>query len=140
MRYQYQQVQGGYRWNMLQRCLNEVGVEPIGSGDIQIDGNMVTYLEFSRDLTDTEKTALDTLMASNPTLPPTGTARVKIKDIYERLPDFIAASGLNIKLYYSESTLGSGKVDTIELHTASPLTSTQKNKIQTAFAGLLTIL
>lgn len=140
MFYQYPQVQGGYRWNLLQRILNTIGIEPISVSDAQVDGVFYTFLAFSRELTAQEKVQVDAIMADNPTFPPSGTVRVKIKDLWEKLADFRASSGLNVKLYFSESVPGSGVIDTLELHTDSPLTTQQKNKVQTAYNNLLTIL
>lgn len=136
MIYYYPKVEGGYRWNLIKRCKFEVGIEPINTGNIEEQ----TFLEFDRDLTEQEKALLDTLMASNPTQPPTGTCRVKIQDIYERLAQFNANTGMNIRIYYSESVNNSGSIDTIELHTDAPLTATQKSKITTGYSNLLTVL
>jgi hypothetical protein len=137
VKYQYPQVQGGYRWNMIQRCKNEVGIEPISSGDFQLDGVWQTYLEFSRDLTEVEKGKLDVLMTSNPTYPPSGTKRFSLDDIWEKLQSFNTAAGTSFKLYYNESTPGSGIIDTLELHASAPLTTAQKNKAKTAFTSLI---
>lgn len=136
--YKYPQIDRtvGYAWNIKRRCFYEVGIAPTGSGD----SGGFTFLNFDRDLTPTEKTALDTLMASNPSLPPSGTVRVKIGDMWNKLAQFNASSGADFKLYYSQSVPGSGVVDTLELHTDTPLTAQQKNKVQNAYANLLNIL
>jgi|SRR6185369_1298227 len=133
MKYLYPQVHGGFRWNMLKRCLNEIGIEPVSSGDVGSE----TYLEFVRELSTQEKSLLDALMADNPTYPPTGTLRFKVVDLWEKLQQFNQSSGSNFKIYYNESVPGSGKIDSIELHSSSPLTTTQKSKVKTAYANLI---
>lgn len=135
MTYYYPQVSGGYRWNMLQRIFNAIGLEPIGSGDI---GNQ-TYLDFSRELTAAEKTQVDTIMANNPTFPPTnpGTTYV-IRDVWNQKAFFESQLGFPYKIYYSESVPGSGNVDQIELHFGT-LTNTQKNKVSSEYSKLITI-
>lgn len=142
MQYSYTQVSNnGYRWNMSQRIQNEIGTKPTMTGDTPDgSGGMKTVVEFSRELIPEEKTILDLIMASDPVVPPPTTCRVKIGDMWNKLAQFNASSGADFKLYYSQSVPGSGNVDTIELHTATPLTAQQKNKIQTAYANLLNIL
>jgi hypothetical protein len=137
MKYDYPQVAGGYRWNMLQRIKNAVGIEPTSSGDHSVDGVWYTRLEFSRNLMQAEKALLDTVMASNPTYPPIGTAKFKIADLWEKLAQFNASAGTNFQLYYNESVPGSGVIDQLELHSSGSLTITQKNKAKTSFAGLI---
>lgn len=124
---------------MLQRIKNEVGIEPIGSGDVgDSQGNWRTYLDFSRDLTIAEKALLDVVMVSNPTFPPTNSLTVlKIQDIFEKLAQFNTATGLNLKLYCSESVPGSGVIDQIELHSSVLLTLQQKNKVVSEYAKLI---
>ena len=138
MEYKYPQIDRttGYAWNIRKRCLNEIGIEPTGTGD----SSGFTFLNFSRELTPTEKTALDALMASNPSVPPANTCRIKIGDMWNKLAQFNASSGANFKLYYSQSVPGSGNVDTLELHTDTPLTNQQKTKVQDAYKNLLNIL
>src|SRR3990167_6203750 len=133
MEYKYPQIDRsvGYAWNAMQRIQEVVGLRPTVIGDT----SGFTYVTFSRELKAQEKNLLDALMADNPTLPPSGTVRVRIKDIYEKLDDFIASSGFQVKLYYNRAP-GSTKVDVIELHTDTPLTPTQKNKIQDAYKNL----
>lgn len=135
MTYTYPLVTGGYRWNMLKRCLYEVGLEPINSGD----AGEQTYLTFERELTAAEKTALDTLMADNPTYPPTAgvSAQFLVDDIWEKFLQFRTACGLpNLKLYYTESVPGSGKIDSIVLQHPTPLTNTQKTSVRDAYRNL----
>lgn len=132
--YPYPKVSSGYRWNLLKRCLNEVGLEPTCVSDV----NEETWLEFSRSLTTIEKTALDTLMAGDPQNPPTTGVKIVIKDIWEDgFEKFITAAALpNLRLYYSESIPGSGKIDRITLWHPTALTNTEKNRIKTAFTSL----
>src|SRR3990167_8614486 len=68
MEYKYPQIDRstGYAWNAIQRITQEVGIKPDAMGD----SGGFTFVNFSRELTTEEKTILDALMASNPTLPP----------------------------------------------------------------------
>jgi hypothetical protein len=122
---------------MLQRCVNEVGIEPTNTGD-EFNGNiMVTFLEFTRDLTATEKTKLDTLMANNPTFPPTGGGGYIIKDIWENFAQFkLDAQIPTLQLYYTQSTTG-GATDQVYLYNPTALTTAQKNRIKTAYTNLV---
>lgn len=138
MKYTYSQAQGCYRWNMVQRITQEVGLEPIQTGDYYLSDGIKTIIEFTRELTSAEKTILDTLMANNPSNPPASVGTVfKISDIWEGLTAFNTKTGINFKLFYSESVPGSGKVDTIELHAPTVLTNTQKNKTKTDWAATI---
>ena len=139
MQYSYTQVSGGYRWNMSQRILNEVGIKPTMTGDTPNgEGGMKTVIEFNRELTANEKSILDVVMASNPTQPPVASGTVlKIKDIWNRLNDFKLATGLDFKLYYSESVPNSGIIDTIELHAAKTLTTQERNKTLSEYSKLI---
>ena len=136
--YKYPQLDRttGYAWNAMQRIEQEVGLRPTAMGD----SSGQTFVNFSRELTAGEKAILDALMATNPSVPPTATCRVKIGDMWNKLAQFNASSGANFKLYYSQSVPGSGNVDTLELHTDTPLTVQQKNKVQDAYKNLLNIL
>ena len=81
---------------------------------------------------------LDTVMINNPTLPPSGTTTVfKIKDIWDFLSTFNISSGQTFKLYYSESVLGSGNMDTIELHLNASLSTQQRNKVVLEYGKLI---
>jgi hypothetical protein len=133
MDYYYPKVSGGYRWNMLKRCLWEVGIEPIGSGDI----GEQTCLTFDRELTTTEKTKLDNLMADNPTFPPSSGVTVVIRDLWEEFEGFKTACGLpDLRIFFVEATTGSGIVNRIKLWHPTPLTATQKTNVKTAYQNL----
>ena len=108
-RYYYSQVTGGYRWNMLQRISEVVGVVPTSSSDVAVGEGMQTVIECATDLTALLKAQLDTLMASNPTQPPLAIGTVfKIKDIWENRDGLKASvGGLTFRIYFSESVLGS---------------------------------
>lgn len=138
MEYKYPQINRttGYAWNAMQRIEQEVGLRPTAMGD----SGGATFVNFSRELTVQEKSLLDALMATNPSVPPTATCRVKIGDMWNKLAQFNASSGADFKLYYSQSVPGSGNVDTLELHTDAPLTNQQKTKVQDAYKNLLNIL
>jgi hypothetical protein len=138
MKYTYPQINRniGYAWNMLQRCLNEVGIEPISTGD----SGGVTFLQFSRELTPEEKTKLDVLMADNPTLPPNPKGSMfVIRDVWNQKNLIEGAMGFPYKVYYTESVPGSGNVDQVELHFESSLTTQQRNKIIAEYGKLITL-
>lgn len=139
MEYKYTQVSGGYRWNMVMRILNEVGIKPTMTGDTPDgSGGMNTVIRFDRELTETEKATLDVVMASNPTKPPVASGTVlKIKDIWNHLNDFKLATGQDFKLYYSESVPNSGVVDTIELHASKTLSTQERNKVLSEYSKLI---
>jgi hypothetical protein len=120
---------------MLQRIYNAIGMEPIGSGD---NSSGQTFLTFSRELTNPEKNLVDSIMASNPTFPPSpvGT-RFVVADIWNKKAQFEAAIGLSYDIYYSESVPGSGDVDTIELHFKKSLNLTEKARVATEYGKLL---
>jgi hypothetical protein len=137
MEYYYPQV-SGYRWNMLQRLKKAVGREPVSSGDIQMSGVWMTFLRFNPPLSAGEESLVAAVMADNPCYPPsTFGARFRIDDLWERLGDFRAATGIQFDLYFNESVPGSGVVDLLELHSPSPLTNQQRNQVKSAFASII---
>jgi hypothetical protein len=136
MKYFYPEVTGGYRWNMLQRILNKIGIEPVVTGDVGGE----TYVEFTRDLTPAEKTQVDQIMADNPTLPPNPTgSRFVIRDVWNQKDSIATAMGFPYQVYYSESVPGSGNVDQVELHFSQTLTTTQRNKIVSEYGKLISL-
>lgn len=136
MEYKYPQVSGGYRWNMMQRIQESVGLRPNMTGDVE----GFTVVAFSRELTPQEKTALDAVMANNPTQPPTPTgSRFVIRDVWNDKSAIETAMGFPYRVYYSESVPDSGNIDQIELHFDSTLTTQQRNKIVSEYAKLITL-
>ena len=138
MEYKYPQINRGqgYAWNMVQRINNVVGLKPTATGD----SNGQTFINFSRDLTTQEKTLLDRVIADNPTQPPTlGGTKFVIKDVFNQKSTIQTAMEFPYKVYYSESVLGSGNVDQIEIHFDTNLTTTQKNKVLNAYANLISV-
>jgi hypothetical protein len=130
--YYYPQVQGGYRWNLLQRCLHEVGIEPMGISDV----GEQTVIQFSRELTALEKTKLDTLMADNPTFPPSTGVGLIIKDIWENFEAFKADCQLpGLRIFYTAAQPG-GAIDQIYLWHPTTLNTQQKNRVKTAYSNL----
>jgi hypothetical protein len=139
--YSYPQINRavGYHWNMEMRIFDAIGIRP-WSGDIQDSGVMKTLLNFDRDLTVPEKASVDAIMADNPTLPPTPTGTVfMIEDMWEKLSQFKSTTGVQFRIYYSETTPGSRVIDTIELHAPLVMTNAQKNNVRTAFTNLMTV-
>ena len=138
MEYKYTQIDRtvGYAWNALERIEQEVGLRPTAIGD----SSGLTFVNFSRALTEQEKTTLDTLMASNPTLPPTNTnTKFVIRDVWTQKSFIETAMGLPYKVFYSQSTPGSGVVDQIEIQFSKVLTTQERNKIISEYGKLITL-
>jgi hypothetical protein len=126
----------GYAWNAMERIEQEVGLRPTAMGD----SGGSTFVSFSRELTTQEKTILDNLMASNPTLPPTaGGTKFIIRDIWTQKTLIQDQMGFPYKVFYSQSNPGSGVVDQVEIHFDQTLTTQQRNKILTEYAKLITL-
>jgi hypothetical protein len=135
--YVYPKTQGGYPWNMLQRVKIALGLD-IYSGEMQIDGIWKTVLHFPRNLSRDEKTALDAIMASNPTRPPaTANTRFFVGDLFEYLGRLKSATGIHLDLFVTEEVLNSGKFDRLELHANRVLSSAEKTSLRAAYANLL---
>lgn len=139
VQYNFPKITTGYRWNLLKRCLWEIGVEPTCIGD---DSNG-TFVQFDRSLTTTEEATLNTIMSGDPQNPPSTGVRLSIRDLWggtnagENFDAFKIACNLpNLRIFYTESTPGSGVVDRICLWHPTSLTNTQKNTIKTQFANL----
>ena len=138
MEYKYTQIDRtvGYAWNALERIEQEVGLRPTAIGD----SSGLTFVNFSRALTEQEKTTLDTLMASNPTLPPTPAgSRFVIRDVWTQKSFIETAMGLPYKVFYSQSVAGSGVVDQIEIQFDKVLTTQERNKIISEYGKLITL-
>lgn len=134
MKYYYPKItSGGYRWNLLKKCLWEIGIEPIGISDV----GEQTILEFSRELTQEEKSLLNDIMANDPQNPPSYGERLFVKDIQEDISDIKNETGLTkLRLFFTESVKGSGNVDRLCFWHPTPLTQVQKNKLRTAYTNL----
>ena len=138
MEYKYPQIDRtqGYAWNAVQRIEQEVGIKPNATGD----SAGFTFVNFSRELTAQEKTILDALMASNPTLPPNlPGSKFVIKDVFNQRNTIGTAMGFPYKVFYSQSVPGSGNVDLVELHFDKVLTTQERNKVLAEFAKLITL-
>jgi len=137
MEYKYPQIDRttGYAWNAMQRIEQEVGLKPTTMGD----SGGFTFVNFSRELTEGEKTLLDALMASNPTLPPvSGGTKFIIRDIWTQKTLIETQMGFPYKVFYSSSQ-GNDVIDQVELHFDQTLTVQQRNKIISEYAKLITI-
>jgi len=135
--YKYPQIDRttGYSWNAMQRIEQEVGLKPTAIGD----SSGFTFVNFSRELTPQEKTILDTLMASNPTLPPTsGGTKFIIRDVWNQKGLIETQMGFPYKVFYSSSQSNS-IIDQVELHFDQVLTTQQRNKIVSEYAKLITL-
>lgn len=137
MDYIYPKVNGGYRWNLLQRVFNTIGLEPTNLSDV----GDTTVLSFSRELTVAEKLLVDGIMADNPTFPPTTINTVyNLKDIWETRQEFATKLGnLPFKIYYNESVPGSNVFDRIELHFDKVLGAAERNKVTDEQSKLMTL-
>jgi len=138
--YKYPQVIGGYRWNILKRCLKEVGVEPLYVGDMPENSILYTFVVFSAPLTAPQEAALNTLMSNNPQFPPSPGANTRfiIKDIYEFFDQFEADVGVGLDIYFSETVPGSGEINRIEIIANKAMTNAEKNKLRNAYSSLIT--
>jgi hypothetical protein len=126
----------GYRWNVLQRVYNTAGIEPLSLGDV----GEQTYLEFSRELTEAEKAAVDAVMADNPTYPPASANTVfTLMDVWNRRAAIAEALGLDYDLYYNESVQGSGDVDLIEIHFKKQLSEAEIQMVYDNYPRLLNL-
>ena len=134
MKYEYPQITGGYRWNMMQRIEKEVGVKPTASGD----SGGKTFVSFQNELTPEQKTLLDTLMANYPANPPVTTnTTFVIDDLWNRKQQIEATMGISYDIYYIESSPNSGIIDQIKIIFNKQLTNAEKNKVRNAYAGLI---
>lgn len=129
MQYSYPKISGGYRYNLLKRCLHEVGIEPIGCGDVGEE----TVLQFDRGLTTSEQFCLDVLMRHNPTFPPASKTVFKIVDIGEKLDWFNKQTGIEFTLYCT----GDGVIDILELHTSEVLTQSEIEHVIQVFSQMI---
>lgn len=138
--YTYNHIVGGYRWNILQRIIVTIGIEPLGIGDTMVGESMKTFVQFSTALSPANKSTLDTIMADNPQYPPSTSNTIGlITDIWNERAAFQTAIGLTYTIYYDESVRGSGNVNQIKLHFNKSLTNTEKNKVKSEYAKLITI-
>lgn len=131
---------GGYRFNVIQRCISEVGITPLWVGDLGYNDSLATVVAFASQLSAGQISLLDTLMTSNPQYPPSpGTnTRYIIKDIYEFFEQFKIDVGVDLKIYYSETVPGSGKIDRIEIIANKTMTAQEKNRLRNSYSGLIT--
>ena len=138
MEYKYPPIDRsvGFAFNAMERIEQEVGLRPDAIGD----SSGLTFVNFSRELTVPEKALLDTLMASNPTLPPTNTnTKFVIRDVWSQKSFIETAMGLPYKVFYSQSVPGSGIVDQIEIQFNKVLTTQERNKIISEYGKLITL-
>jgi len=130
MTYRFEQVSGGFRYNLLKRCLHEVGIEPIGCHD---EGEE-TVVIFDRELTEYENKKLQFLMKDNPTFPPKRSNHIfRIVDIGEWIDYFNKATGIEFHLYCNHLE----DIDVLELHTNDHLTWGQVQNVRTQYSKLM---
>lgn len=119
---------------MLQRVRYAIGRFPNSSCDVRDN----TVLTFVPPLSVGEEALVAAIMADDPTHPPTPVGTVLyVTDIYERLAEFSAATGVTWQIFFDESTPGSGFVDRIVLQADSILPTSVKNKVKTEFSKLI---
>lgn len=136
--YSYAKMNNGFVWNAVRRIKDEVcdAIQAVSNLDEQ------TVIEFSRELTLTEKLALDLLMSGGPNKPPAAGTTLLITDLWgdengNNFEAFKAACGLpGLRLFYTESVAGSGTFDRIALWHPMALTNGQKNTIKSQYAKL----
>lgn len=127
MNYSYPLVLTGFRWNLLKRCLYEIGIEPIGISDVGKE----TVLTFSRKLTLLEKDKLDTLMDNDPQNPPSYGTHLYVVDIQENLSIYPG-----LRLFFTESIKNSRSFDRLCFWHPDKLTQEQKDRIKQAYFNL----
>lgn len=136
MEYKFPQIDRtqGYAWNAMQRIEQEVGLKPTAMGD----SGGATFVNFSRDLDKQEYDILEALMAENPTIPPQSKGEVfVVKDIWSQKSDIETKMERPYRVYYSQSTPGSGKVDQIELHFDASMTPEEVDKVMAEYGNLI---
>lgn len=134
MSYQYffPQVTTGYRWNLLKRCLYEMGVEPLSICDM----NDQTVLEFHDELDAFQKDALEEIMKTDPQNANPEWDFVELLDIEAVIDMFREQTGIFVMPFYAESEKGSGVFDRIRLCVKGKLTDAQKLMLYTAYCNL----
>lgn len=130
--YYYPKVVTGYRWNLLKRCLYEIGVEPSCIGDMEEQ----TYLQFENGLTEEQKSTLDNIMINDPQNPNPSWQGAEIKDLEAVLDEVRQSTGVNLMVFYVESVKDSGIYDRIKLCSKESLTDEQKAKVEAAYNNL----
>ncbi len=119
----------------MQRILEETGVKPTASGD----SSGSTFVSFATELTTEQKAKLDTLMTSDPNLPPPPKGSVfVIKDIWSQKSSIETSMGFPYRLYYSSSQ-NNNVIDQIEIHFNKLLTTQERNKIISEYAKLIVL-
>lgn len=121
---------------MLQRVAHAVGLEPIGTSDCQCDDQWETCLTFSRELTGSEKAALDTVMSDSPTFPPASPTRFVIQDVWNQRAAIAESIGVPYRIFYSQS-IPDGEVDQVEMHFDRGLTDQEKLKVIEEYGKLI---
>jgi hypothetical protein len=132
MQYNYPKVTNGYRWNLLKRCLYEIGIEPECVGDM---GDQ-TFLTFSRELDDRELHTLDGIMSNDPQNQNPLWDSVIIKDLEAVIEEVREETGILLMPFYTESEKGSGVYNLISLCSKETFTDKQKETIRNAYHNL----
>ncbi len=122
---------------MLQRIAHAVGLEPVGTSDCQSGSvEWETCISFSRELTEAEKLALDSVMTDNPSFPPDSPTRFVIQDVWNKRESIGQAIGIPYRIFYSQSVPG-GEVDHVEMHFDRDLTEQEKLKVIEEYGKLI---
>lgn len=124
VQYSYPKIMTGYRWNFLQRCKYELGIDKVGIGDM---GEEETVISFDEELTDEQKAILDNIMDNDPQNPNPEWDSVEIVDLE------YAAKDMGLMIFYVESVKGSGVYDRIKLCSK---TTIDRNKAKEEFSNL----
>lgn len=131
-KYSYPKVQNGYRWNLLKRCLYEIGIEPTCIGDM----GDTTFLQFGRELLPNEKKILDSIMNNDPQNPNPSWDMVVVKDLEAVIEEVRKETGLMLMPFYIESEKGSGIYNRIAFCYQDKLTQEQRTIIKKAYHNL----
>lgn len=137
--YTFPKLDGGYRVNIIERCKNELNINPVSIYDTTSDIIITTNIVFEIELTEQQLNDLTSLMNSSPQFPPEdqNATVFYVKDLNETFEEFQQLSGVSLKLYYSETITGSGKIDRLELHANRVLTEQEKNNVKTTYANYI---
>lgn len=131
-------------YNLIAAIEGKTGRRPISRMDATVNGVMKTHLVFESILTPTEEVQVQTIInqfIANGGRTPLGImpvgARFNIKDLHENLADLEALVGCKFYVFYTESVLGSKKVDKIDLLAERPLSNPEENLVISWYKGLI---
>lgn len=135
--YTFPKIDGGYRFNIFERCKNELNIHIKSIYDTSSNAIVTSNIIVENELTEQQLTDLTNLMNNSPQFPPEdqNVTVFYVKDLNETFEEFQQISGVSLKLYYSETVSGSGTINRLELHADRILTEQEKNSVKTTYAN-----